>query len=112
MNRVLAAELIALREHDFAVRAELERDGSLFDGYHTRMETVHLANAARLREIIAAHGWPGTPLVGAYGAQAAWLIAQHAIGEPAFMRECRDLLSAAASARRRWLVSSPLRSCR
>ena len=29
---------------------------------------------------------------------AAWLIAQHAIGEPAFMRECRDLLAAAAAA--------------
>ena len=98
MNRALAAELIALRDHDLALREELARDGSLFDGYHPRMEAVHRANAARLREIVAAHGWPGTPLVGAFGAQAAWLIAQHAIGEPAFMRECRDQLALAVAA--------------
>ena len=73
MNRELAAELIALRDHDLAVRTELQADGSLFDGYHPRMEAVHRANAARLREVMAEHGWPGAPLVGAYGAQAAWL---------------------------------------
>lgn len=98
MNATLAAELIALREHDIAVREELARDGSLFGGYHPRMEAVHRANAARLREIIAEHGWPGTPLVGTRGAQAAWLIAQHAIGEPEFMRQCRDLLAGAVAA--------------
>ena len=45
MNRELAAELIALRDHDLAVRTELQADGSLFDGYHPRMEAVHRANA-------------------------------------------------------------------
>jgi hypothetical protein len=33
---------------------------------------------ARLREIIAANGWPGRTLVGDDGAHAAWLILQHA----------------------------------
>lgn len=98
MNATLAAELIALREHDQSVREELARDGSLFAGYHPRMEAVHRVNAARLREIIAEHGWPGTPLVGMRGAEAAFLIAQHAIGEPAFMRRCRELLAAAVAA--------------
>src|SRR5690349_3021734 len=81
--------------HDQLVRAELAADGSLFEGYHPRMEAIHRANAARLREIIAAHGWPGKSLVGTDGAQAAWRIAQHAIGEPDFMRHCRDLLNEA-----------------
>ena len=98
MNEPLAAELIALREHDLTMRAELASDGSLFDGYHPRMEAVHRTNAARLREIIAVHGWPGTPIVGARGAEAAFLIAQHAIGEPPFMRRCRELLAAAVAA--------------
>jgi hypothetical protein len=98
MNEPLAVELIALRERDLTMRAELASDGSLFDGYHPRMEVVHRANAARLREIIAEHGWPGTPLVGARGAEAAFLIAQHAIGEPPFMRRCRELLAAAVAA--------------
>ena len=107
VNERLAAELIALIEHDQAVRAELAQDGSLFDGYHPRMEVVHRANATRLREIIAEHGWPGTPLVGERGAQAAWLIAQHAIGEPPFMRRCRDLLTGAvaAGAARAWQLA-------
>ena len=98
MNEPLAAELIALRERDLTMRAELASDGSLLDGYHPRMEVVHRANAARLREIIAEHGWPGTPLVGVRGAEAAFLIAQHAIGEPPFMRRCRELLAAAVAA--------------
>ena len=34
-------------------------------------------NTARLREIVAAHGWPGRSLVGEDGATAAWLLLQH-----------------------------------
>jgi len=95
MNRAILDELIGMDGHDQAVRAELAADGSLFDGYHPRMAEVHRANAARLREIIAEFGWPGRALVGDDGAEAAWRIAQHSIGEPAFMRRCRDLLDEA-----------------
>jgi hypothetical protein len=94
-NTALRDELIAMDAYDQAVRAELAEDGSLFEGYHPRMEAVHRANAARLREILAEFGWPGHSLVGEQGAMAAWRIAQHSIGEPAFMRQCRDLLDAA-----------------
>jgi len=90
-------ELLAMEAHDEAVRRQLADDGSLFGGYHPRMEAVHRANAARLRAIIAAHGWPGASLVAEDGAQAAWRIAQHAIGEPDFMRRCRALLDEAGS---------------
>ena len=86
-----------MRAHDLAVRAELERDGSLFDGYHPRMAAVHDANAARLRAIIGEHGWPTASLVGDDGAEAAWVVAQHAINHPAFMREVRSLLSDASA---------------
>jgi hypothetical protein len=97
MNQALRDELVAMDEHDQAVRAELAADGSLFEGYHPRMAEVHRANAARLREIIAEFGWPGHALVGERGAHATWRIAQHAIGEPSFMRRCRDLLAAASA---------------
>jgi hypothetical protein len=90
--------LIAMDKHDQEVRAQLAADGSLFEGYHPRMAEVHRANAARLREIIANFGWPGHGLVGEEGAHAAWRIAQHAIGEPGFMRQCRDLLEQGAAA--------------
>src|SRR5262245_52910998 len=98
MNQPLRDELVFMEEEDLRVRAELAADGSRFDGYHPLMEEVHRRNAARLREIIDAHGWPGDHLAGENGAKAAWLIAQHAIGEPSFQRRCLELLQAAAEA--------------
>jgi hypothetical protein len=61
------------------------------------MAAVHDANAARLRAIIADHGWPTEPLVGIDGAKAAHRIAQHSINHPEFMRECRQLLDEASA---------------
>lgn len=98
MDQSLRAELLAMEEEDLRVRAELAADGSLFDGYHPRMEAIHRRNAARLRQIIDARGWPGKSLAGDDGANAAWLIAQHAIGEPDFQRRSLELLQAAAAA--------------
>lgn len=98
MNETLRAELLAMAEEDMRVRAELAADGSLFDGYHPKMQAVHEHNARRLEEIISGHGWPVSTLVGEDGAKAAWLIVQHAIGLPAFQRRCLDLLQTSASA--------------
>ncbi len=94
----LAAELCALIADDDATRARLAADGSLFRGYHPEMAAVHHANAARLRAIIATHGWPGRSLVGDEAAAAAWRIVQHAIGLPAFQRAMLPVLTAAAAA--------------
>ena len=97
-NELLSQELVAMAETDLSVRDELIADGSLGShGYHPRMEAVHKDNAARLAAIIEQYGWPGKSLVGEEGAWAAWLIAQHAIGNPPFMRHCLSLLKQAAS---------------
>ena len=93
----LASELIAMRDRDQRVRAELIADGTLFGGYNARMEAVHREHAARLREIIAAHGWPGRTLVGDEAAGAAFMVVQHSIGEPDFMRSALGLMRAAAA---------------
>jgi hypothetical protein len=67
------------------------------------LDVVH-HNIARLKEIVAAAGWPGRDLVGEDGADAAWLILQHAgsavttIGSAAnhaFRRACIPLLTTA-----------------
>jgi hypothetical protein len=81
-----------MKTEDLRLRDELARDGSLFDGYHPRMEELHKRNAKRLREIIAEHGWPGHSLVGEEATDAAWTIVQHDIGEPEFMRSMLELL--------------------
>ena len=92
----LRHELIRLASDDRQVRNELAADGSLFGGYHPRMEAVHRRNAARLMAILDQYGWPGASLVGSEAAEAAWLIAQHAIGDPYFQRRCLRLLQEAA----------------
>jgi hypothetical protein len=93
----LRLELLALAADDERVRARLAHDGRLFEGYDQDMEAVHRRNAARLASLVAAHGWPGAPVAGEDGAQAAFLILQHAIGEPALQRRCLPLLAAAAA---------------
>lgn len=93
----LRAALLELQRRDLAVRAELEADGLLFEGYHPRMEAVHRENAAQLRRLIEEMGWPNEEVAGVDGAEAAWLIAQHAIGEPDFMRRARELVEEQAA---------------
>ena len=92
MNEMLRQELLAMEAEDLRVRAELLDEGALGDGYNPRMRAVHERNAARLKEIIAAHGWPGRSLVGPDGSHAAWRIVQHAIGDPPFQRQALELL--------------------
>jgi hypothetical protein len=98
MNRTLANRLIALAADDLETRERLAADGSLFDGYHPEMQAVHESNAEELERIIAESGWPTSDLAGDDGAEAAWLIAQHAIGLPDFQRKCLELLKAAVAA--------------
>jgi hypothetical protein len=92
LNDSLRNKLIAMRDEDVRVRQELVDAGELGGSYVPRMEEIHVRNAERLQEIIGAHGWPDEPVVGEDGANAAWLIVQHAIGLPRFQRECLVLL--------------------
>jgi uncharacterized protein DUF6624 len=57
---------------------------------------VDLKTRTRLREIIRQYGWPRISLVGFDGASAAWLIAQHAVADAAFQKQCLRLMQAAA----------------
>jgi Kdo2-lipid IVA lauroyltransferase/acyltransferase len=93
----LRLELLALAADDERVRSRLLREGLLFKGYAKEMEAIHRRNAARLATLLAAHGWPVASLAGEDGAEAAFLILQHSIGEPALQRRCLPLLAAAAA---------------
>ncbi len=89
-----------MRAEDGRVRQESLDSGQLGAAYVPQMEAVHIRNAVRLRELIAVHGWPDEAIAGKEGAEAAWLIVQHAIGEPEFQREMLRLLRACAGAKR------------
>ncbi len=96
-NEPLRRDLLEMARLDRDTRAELAASGDLFDaGYEPRMARVHARNARRLRRVIESVGWPGTDLVGADGAEAAWTILQHAIGEPDLLRRALPLLETAA----------------
>src|SRR5882672_10080394 len=84
-----------MAEEDQRIRSELAETGELFNGYAPRMEEVHLRNAGRLKSVIEEYGWPGKSLVGEDGARAAWLILQHAIGNPNLLRKCLPILQEA-----------------
>src|SRR6516225_2415670 len=47
-------------------------------------------------DMITDIGWPGRSIVGDDGADAAWLLVQHADHDPAFQRQCLELLTVAA----------------
>lgn len=85
-------ELIEMADQDLSVREKLLLAGELSGGYHPEMENIHRANAKRLREIIAEIGYPTISKVGGKANDASWLIIQHAIGEPEFMKTCYAMM--------------------
>lgn len=94
INEELRRELLDMRAEDVRVRRELEEKGQLGGRYVPRMEAVHVRNAARLRDLLATHGWPDESIAGKDGAEAAWFIVQHAIGEPELQRQALRMLRA------------------
>jgi hypothetical protein len=92
----LRQDLLTMVADDLSLREALVSDGSLFEGYHPRMQQMHSRNAERLLGIIQLKGWPGHSRVGEDGAEAAWMIVQHAIAEPELQRQALTLIKEAA----------------
>jgi RND family efflux transporter MFP subunit len=61
----------------------------------TQMQKIDRDNTAWLKGIVEAKGWPGKSLVGTDGAQAAWLVVQHADLDRAFQKQCLELIRTA-----------------
>lgn len=82
-----------MQHEDQQVLQELVDSGELGTvEYHPRIREVHERNNARIKQIVERYGWPGIGLVGKEGAEAAWLIVQHAVLDAAFMESCLALL--------------------
>jgi hypothetical protein len=65
---------------------------------YARQDSVFAANDARMRAILAAHGWPGRSLVGEEGSHGAWLLLQHADRDLPLQRTALELMERAARA--------------
>ncbi len=94
----LAERIIALKDADLALRDQLIQKGQLADGYTPEMEALHIRNAIILEEIIDVTGYPTPNKVGQEASDAAWLVIQHAISLPDFLRKCAKLLAEAVAA--------------
>ncbi len=88
----IAEKIISLKNADLELRDRLIGNGELGNGYHGEMQALHHKNAEILDEIIDHIGYPTTEKVGKEASEAAWLVIQHAIARPDFMRKCLKLL--------------------
>lgn len=88
----LSEKIVALKNADLELRDRLIRSGQLGKGYNDEMEKLHNRNAEILNEIIDTIGYPTIEKVGKEANEASWLIIQHAIGQPDFMKKCVKLL--------------------
>jgi hypothetical protein len=99
----LAAELKSLRQDDQKYRedgmrlwSEKGTDSPEAKALWARQDTLDAKNRSRLESIIATHGWPGVHLAGLAGADAAYLILDHA--PTAFQKKYLPRLQAATKA--------------
>lgn len=91
----IAEKIISLKDIDLEVRDRLVESGEINESYNPEMEEVHNRNAQILDDIIDSIGYPTIDKVGKEASEAAWLVIQHSIGQPDFMRKCKTLLETA-----------------
>lgn len=84
--------IIRLKEKDLKFRIHLLQENLLDEDYHTEMEKIHIDNARKLKHIIKEIGFPTIEKVGQDAYDAAWLIIQHAISLPVFMKTCLTMM--------------------
>lgn len=97
MYHEIAQKMIEMQNADLALRDKLIREERLSAGYDPEMEAVHIANAEALEQVIDRIGYPTIEKVGKEANGAAWLVIQHAISRPAFMKKCARLLETAVA---------------
>lgn len=70
-----------MRERDQAVRQATTQEAM------QQWDAIDAANLLRIKAIVAQYGWPTVTMVGKDGAQAAWLLAQHADRDAPFQNQ-------------------------
>lgn len=93
-DRALRHELFVRMNHDQQMRGRLMADPenrTLLE----EMQAIDRDNTGWLKNLIDTRGWPGYKLVYKDGAQAAWLLAQHADLDPDFQQQVLELLEKA-----------------
>jgi hypothetical protein len=101
IDEPLRQELLRMRDADQHMRATISSKYPAGEPLSAEdiawWEAVDTQHTARMKQIIAEHGWPGSSLVGPDGAFAAWLLVQHADLDREFQRRCLRMLQAAVA---------------
>lgn len=85
INKTLAQEILGMARLDQSVR-KLGKE----------MSHVDQKNLVRMKQIVAAFGWPVISLVGKRASHMAWLLVQHADTDLKFQEYCLSLMKEAA----------------
>jgi hypothetical protein len=96
----IAHRIIELKNNDLVLRDRLAKEGRLSEGYDEEMRDLHIYHATILDEIIKEIGFPTIEKVGKEANEAAWLVIQHSIALPNFMKRCASLLKEAVEAQK------------
>lgn len=97
-DMALRTELLSLGREDQADRKGFSDAMKSNDAaYADRLVAADSARTARLRAIVAKHGWPTVALVGRDGVNAAWLVLQHT-PDASWQRDMLPVLEGAAGA--------------
>jgi hypothetical protein len=106
-NEPLRKELLRLMEEDQGARkkfiewlsrqskGDMKKDLAGDQPIARSIREIDKKNIARMKEIVDKYGWPGKSLVGVDGANAAWLLVQHADQDRTFQKKCLELVNAA-----------------
>jgi hypothetical protein len=94
LREELRKELRGMVDVDQELRGRWFRQGGGDQELAALVGETDERHTARLQEIVDAHGWPGRSLVGEEGADAAWVLVQHADHDPGFQGRCLALMQA------------------
>lgn len=93
IDAALREELLERSGRDQAARWAASRGETSFEP----VAAIDADNTTWLVSVLDERGWPDQTVVGVDGADAAWLLAQHADADPAFQRRCLDHLTDAVA---------------
>ena len=102
VDEELRQELLARAEEDQRVRRlaappKGQYEFRLPDDVAEEWRRVDTENTRWLADLVATRGWPGQTMAGEDGAEAAWLLAQHADGDPELQRAFLEALRGAVA---------------
>lgn len=100
-NPQLRQELLEMMVEDQAVRTGIAPPGDdrTTEELFAAWDSVDAANAVRMEGILDEYGWPGWSLVEEDGAEAAWVLVQHADMHLDLQKRALALLEAAVAAK-------------